>query len=462
MAQEAKKAGKLGGGPFCAGRLDELSEWLCSRYDDYDNISDPRVLEYVTERVCLAPDDESFPQCDSHQVIEYLGALGERVISNVEKGSNVDRQYGRESRKVLQKLLDEMEQPKEEPVLWEADEFLRLLKADKPQSPDSLVKLPREGDLYVVGDLHGDAHITALLESYFERKIAPQSRIVFVGDYVNNGLKSIETLRTILDLRKRYPENVILLSGNHEVGETYATAFKEFFDTHWTQWLGFSARVSPGFKRPPGHYGHIRIDLARRYGVARGEAIHAAFAEWGRSLPFLAYSAKGILIAHSLGFDEDGEPTCDDFVNAKNDPDDVNGLEDYGYEAWKKQGKTLHSQMVGNRNITPGVLAGIKDAFQVKGLDVEVFAVGHVHYRSGDRDRIDQRELVTVCSSHPRSPDAGHYIAHEFESSRQEKFPTERRSGFAFPCVVRFTDQEREVTSIGEENVLHLFGLFNG
>jgi serine/threonine protein phosphatase 1 len=73
------------------------------------------------------------------------------------------------------------------------------------------------GDLYVIGDLHGClAPLQRLLE-HLEPDLH-QDRLLFVGDYIDRGPDSRGVVDYILGLKARYPaENIICLKGNHEV-----------------------------------------------------------------------------------------------------------------------------------------------------------------------------------------------------------------------------------------------------
>jgi len=83
-----------------------------------------------------------------------------------------------------------------------------------------LVVLPRRGRLVVVGDLHGDlSSLQLILErSGFleDMEASKPTSIVFLGDYVDRGVESPETLYCVLKLKLKFRSHVILLRGNHE------------------------------------------------------------------------------------------------------------------------------------------------------------------------------------------------------------------------------------------------------
>ena len=85
---------------------------------------------------------------------------------------------------------------------------------------DRLVTLEPAGEALVIGDLHGDLEslVTILQDSGFTEKLAAcgDATLVFLGDYGDRGAYSAEVYYTVLKLKLAFPEQVVLLRGNHE------------------------------------------------------------------------------------------------------------------------------------------------------------------------------------------------------------------------------------------------------
>mmetsp|Transcript_40418 Transcript_40418/g.74819 ORF Transcript_40418/g.74819 Transcript_40418/m.74819 type:complete len:310 (-) Transcript_40418:587-1516(-) len=75
---------------------------------------------------------------------------------------------------------------------------------------------PVRSPVTIVGDLHGQFYDLLNLFSPAVGGSPPQTSYVFLGDFVDRGHNSVETLSLLLCLKIKYPGHVTLLRGNHE------------------------------------------------------------------------------------------------------------------------------------------------------------------------------------------------------------------------------------------------------
>ena len=85
---------------------------------------------------------------------------------------------------------------------------------------ERLAKLEPAGHGVVIGDLHGDLEslVKILESSQLVRKMTKNKDVtlIFLGDYGDRGVNSAEVYYVVLRLKLTFPEQVLLLRGNHE------------------------------------------------------------------------------------------------------------------------------------------------------------------------------------------------------------------------------------------------------
>jgi len=86
------------------------------------------------------------------------------------------------------------------------------------RSRDLLISQPMllqlEAPIKVLGDIHGQYH--DLLRLFEFGGFPPSSSYLFLGDYVDRGKQSLETICLLLAYKIKYPDNFHILRGNHE------------------------------------------------------------------------------------------------------------------------------------------------------------------------------------------------------------------------------------------------------
>ncbi|KAK8887213.1 hypothetical protein M9Y10_038251 [Tritrichomonas musculus] len=106
--------------------------------------------------------------------------------------------------------------------LINSSDFEKLCTLAENNFSSQSIILSISSPTYVVGDLHGN--IFDLLRILKQVGDITQTKILFLGDYVDRGQFSVEVVTLLFCLSCLYPENVFLIRGNHEfrkVNENY-------------------------------------------------------------------------------------------------------------------------------------------------------------------------------------------------------------------------------------------------
>lgn len=97
--------------------------------------------------------------------------------------------------------------------LAEADVQRLCEKAREVLQDESNVQ-PVKCPVTVCGDIHGQFH--DLMELFRIGGPNPDTNYLFMGDYVDRGYYSVETVTLLVALKIRYPQRITILRGNHE------------------------------------------------------------------------------------------------------------------------------------------------------------------------------------------------------------------------------------------------------
>eukprot|EP01062_Namystynia_karyoxenos_P074537 TRINITY_DN7147_c0_g1_i1.p1 TRINITY_DN7147_c0_g1~~TRINITY_DN7147_c0_g1_i1.p1 ORF type:complete len:317 (+),score=122.33 TRINITY_DN7147_c0_g1_i1:280-1230(+) len=114
----------------------------------------------------------------------------------------------------LKKLLAVKGNKQGKMVILKEDEVRGILKLAKDIFAGQPMLLELDGPIKVVGDIHGQYY--DLLRIFEKGGYPPDSNYLFLGDYVDRGKHSMETITLLLCYKIKYPENFFMLRGNHE------------------------------------------------------------------------------------------------------------------------------------------------------------------------------------------------------------------------------------------------------
>ena len=96
-----------------------------------------------------------------------------------------------------------------------SDAEIRLLcQRVRPILLNQPMLLELEAPIKICGDIHGQ--FTDLLRLFEYGGFPPESNYLFLGDYVDRGKQSLETICLLLCYKICHPENFFILRGNHE------------------------------------------------------------------------------------------------------------------------------------------------------------------------------------------------------------------------------------------------------
>lgn len=115
---------------------------------------------------------------------------------------------------IMQKLLTLKEKPYGARAGLTEQELYYLCSSTRQIVLDQPILLELRAPLTICGDIHGQFH--DLLRIFEFGQYPPLANYLFLGDYVDRGIHSLETISLLFAYKIKYPNNFFILRGNHE------------------------------------------------------------------------------------------------------------------------------------------------------------------------------------------------------------------------------------------------------
>jgi len=115
---------------------------------------------------------------------------------------------------IISKLLEGKDSKTAKQVQLEENDIKNLCRKAREIFISQPILLELAAPIKICGDVHGQ--YTDLIRLFNYGGFPPEANYLFLGDYVDRGKQSLETICLLLAYKIKYPENFFLLRGNHE------------------------------------------------------------------------------------------------------------------------------------------------------------------------------------------------------------------------------------------------------
>jgi len=116
--------------------------------------------------------------------------------------------------KIIEQLLQVKGTRPGKEVQLQEDEIRNLCFKSRAVLTNQPILLELEAPIKIVGDIHGQYY--DLLRLFEYGGFPPEANYLFLGDYVDRGKQSLETICLLLAYKIKFAENFFILRGNHE------------------------------------------------------------------------------------------------------------------------------------------------------------------------------------------------------------------------------------------------------
>lgn len=153
----------------------------------------------------------------SAQVAEVSAAVSDNdvMMDEAKRNESFEKKSDESNKRFAESFIKVLLSCKEVSKTIKTMDILRLTYICKKifEAQSRLVEI--DGPVRICGDLHGQ--FPDLIRLFAQGGFPPESNYMFLGDYVDRGAYSLEVILLCLSFKARYPNNFMMLRGNHEL-----------------------------------------------------------------------------------------------------------------------------------------------------------------------------------------------------------------------------------------------------
>jgi hypothetical protein len=164
----------------------------------------------ASETSSVSADTSDPPSASPAAVTSSLGAGSDLNPTAAEDPQTILSTIG----SITSRLLSLRVSPPGTTASLSESEIKDICKWPRPIFLDQPMLLELEAPLKICGDVHGQ--FTDLLRLFAYGGFPPNSNYLFLGDYVDRGKQSLETICLLLCYKIQYAKSFFILRGNHE------------------------------------------------------------------------------------------------------------------------------------------------------------------------------------------------------------------------------------------------------
>ena len=114
-------------------------------------------------------------------------------------------------------FISQLTDPKFRTIKFKYPDVSQILSYLRPIFLSEQTVLQLHPPINIVGDIHGQ--FPDLIRLFSQDELPPNSKYLFLGDYIDRGPQGLEVMCLLLSLKIKFPNHIYLLRGNHETRE---------------------------------------------------------------------------------------------------------------------------------------------------------------------------------------------------------------------------------------------------